>query len=159
MAPVSLFNLCEQTPGFFEEILMRLVRLLYYSRASREMSLLDLKDILSKARENNNDIDVCGMLCYDQLFFLQALEGERETVNELYLDIADDPRHDEIIIISYEEVPQRVFPQWQMGYAGSSAQFSTLLKELGQSTFSPADMSIQQAFDFLQKMSGFQADI
>jgi hypothetical protein len=83
-------------------VFMKLVRLLYYSRASREMSLSDLKDILGTARENNGSIDVCGMLCYDKLYFLQALEGERETVNELYLDIADDPRHDEIVIISYE---------------------------------------------------------
>ena len=138
---------------------MRLVRLLYFSRASREMSLADLKDILGTARENNADINVCGMLCYDKRYFLQALEGEREVVNELYLDIADDPRHDEIVIISYEEVPELVFPQWQMGYAGSSAQFTELLKELGQTDFSPDDMSAEQAFSFLQKMSSFQSDV
>jgi len=138
---------------------MKLVRLLYYSRASREMSLSDLKDILGTARDNNSSIDVCGMLCYDQLYFLQALEGDRETVNELYLDIADDPRHDDVVIISYEEVTEQVFPQWQMGYAGSSAQFSQLLQELGQTTFSPIDMTKEQAFSFLQKMSSFQSDV
>jgi hypothetical protein len=123
------------------------------------MSLSDLKDILGTARDNNSSIDVCGMLCYDQLYFLQALEGERETVNELYLDIADDPRHDEIVIISYEEVAERIFPQWQMGYAGSSADFTVLLKELGQSDFAPADMTQEQASIFLQKMSSFQSDV
>jgi len=138
---------------------MKLVRLLYYSRASREMSLSDLKDILGTARDNNSSIDVCGMLCYDQLYFLQALEGDRETVNELYLDIADDPRHDDVVIISYDEVTEQVFPQWQMGYAGSSAQFSQLLQELGQTTFSPIDMTKEQAFSFLQKMSSFQSDV
>jgi len=138
---------------------MKLVRLLYYSRASREMSLSDLKDILGTARDNNSSIDVCGMLCYDQLYFLQALEGDRETVNELYLDIADDPRHDDVVIISYDEVTEQVFPQWQMGYAGSSAQFSQLLQELGQTTFSPVDMTKEQAFSFLQKMSSFQSDV
>jgi len=138
---------------------MKLVRLLYYSRASREMSLSDLKDILGTARDNNSSIDVCGMLCYDQLYFLQALEGDRETVNELYLDIADDPRHDDVVIISYDEVSEQVFPQWQMGYAGSSAQFSQLLQELGQTTFSPIDMTKEQAFSFLQKMSSFQSDV
>lgn len=123
------------------------------------MSLSDLKDILGTARDNNSSIDVCGMLCYDQLYFLQALEGDRETVNELYLDIADDPRHDDVVIISYEEVTEQVFPQWQMGYAGSSAQFSQLLQELGQTTFSPIDMTKEQAFSFLQKMSSFQSDV
>jgi len=137
----------------------RLVRLLYYSRASREMSLADLKDILGTARENNNSIDVSGMLCYDKRYFLQALEGERETVNELYLDISDDARHDEVVIISYKEVPELVFPQWQMGYAGSSAQFTELLKELGQANFTPSEMTEDQAFNFLQKMSGFQSEV
>ena len=138
---------------------MRLVRLLYYSRAIREMSLADLKDILGTARDNNDSIDVCGMLCYDKQYFLQALEGDRETVNELYLDIADDPRHDEMVIIRYDEVDKTIFPQWQMGYAGSSAQFTELLKTLGQIEFSPADMTGDQAFDFLKEMSGCQSDI
>lgn len=138
---------------------MKLVRLLYYSRASRQMSLSDLKDILGTARDNNNSIDVCGMLCYDQLYFLQALEGDREVVNELYLDIADDPRHGDVVIISYEEVSKQVFPHWQMGYAGSSAQFTQLIKELGQKTFSPVDMTAKQAFDFLDKMSHYQSKV
>ena len=138
---------------------MKLVRLLYYSRASREMSLSDLKDILGTARDNNSSVDVCGMLCYDKRYFLQALEGDRETVNELYLDIADDPRHDDIVIISYEEVNEQIFPQWQMGYAGSSAGFSALLKELGQSDFSPRDMTQMQAFNFLKKMAGTQSEL
>ena len=138
---------------------MKLVRLLYYSRAVRDMSLADLKDILGTARDNNSSIDVCGMLCYDKRYFLQALEGARETVNELYLDIADDPRHDEVVIIAYEEVLEKVFPVWQMGYAGSSAQFTELLSELGQADFSPADMTAEQAVTFLQKMSAFQSEV
>lgn len=138
---------------------MKLVRLVYYSRASREMSLSDLKDILGTARDNNDSIDVCGMLCYDQLYFLQALEGDRETVNELYLDIADDPRHDDVVIISYEDISEQVFPQWQMGYAGSSAQFAKILKDLGQVTFSPVDMSADMAYKFLHQMSNFQSKV
>lgn len=138
---------------------MRLVRLLYYSRATREMSLADLKDVLETARSNNADIDVCGMLCYDKQYFLQALEGERDEVNELYLDIADDARHDEIVIISYEEIDAPIFNQWQMGYSASSAQFSELLSELGQASFSPAEMSKDQALSFLQKMSSFQTEV
>lgn len=57
---------------------MKYVRLPYYSKDSREMSLSDLKSILSTARQNNTRIDVCGMFCYDQQYFIQVLEGERE---------------------------------------------------------------------------------
>ncbi|MEP2651618.1 MAG: BLUF domain-containing protein [Paraglaciecola sp.] len=138
---------------------MKLVRLLYYSRASREISLADLKDVLDTARSNNGNLNICGMLCYDKQYFLQALEGEQKALNELYLDIADDARHDEVVIISYDEVTQPSFPQWKMGYAASSTQFATLLKELGQKDFAPADMNPKQALTFLQKMSKFQSEV
>ncbi|MCP3865958.1 MAG: blue light sensor protein, partial [Aestuariibacter sp.] len=39
---------------------MKLVRLVYYSHASREMSLSDLKSILDTARRNNQAEGICG---------------------------------------------------------------------------------------------------
>lgn len=138
---------------------MKLVRLVYYSHASREMSLSDLKSILDTARRNNQAEGICGMLSYEQQYFLQALECERSAVNELYLDIADDPRHDEITIISYEEITAPIFKQWKMGYAGGSAEFTKLLKEMGQTEFLPETMSPRQAFQFLQHLAGNQDNL
>jgi hypothetical protein len=46
-----------------------------------------------------------------------------------------------------------------MGYSGGSAQFSALLKELGQIDFSPNMMNKEQAFKFLQTMSGIQTEL
>lgn len=138
---------------------MTIVRLVYYSRASKEMSLADLKNILNTARDNNGSMDICGMLCYDQQYFLQTLEGEREAVNELYLDIADDARHDEVTIISYEEIDAPLFSQWQMGYSASAAEFTALLSELGQSSFLPNEMTADQAFTFLKGMSAQQSEL
>ncbi|WP_027857195.1 BLUF domain-containing protein [Marinobacterium jannaschii] len=138
---------------------MTQVRLLYFSRATRDMSLSDLKDILGKARANNDSLEVCGMLCYENRYFLQALEGERSALNELYLDIAEDPRHDEITLISYCEVDSPTFERWKMGYAAGSAEFYRLLKEMGQTEFSPAVMNEAQALSFLKLMSGNQSGI
>jgi len=101
---------------------MKLVRLVYYSHASREMSLSDLKSILDTARR-------------------------------------DDPRHDEITIISYEEITAPIFKQWKMGYAGGSAEFTKLLKEMGQTEFLPETMSPRQAFQFLQHLAGNQDNL
>ena len=138
---------------------MKLVQLLYFSRASREMSLADLKSVLESARKNNTNLDVSGMLCYDRRYFLQALEGERDVVNELYLDIADDPRHDEVTIISYRNVDTLSFEQWKMGYASSSAEFNKLLNDMGQQEFLPDEMSEEQAFHFLTHMSKSQQEL
>jgi len=138
---------------------MTQVRLIYFSRATRDMNLSDLKDILGSARENNGSLDICGMLCYENRYFLQALEGERSTLNELYLDIAEDPRHDEITLIAYTEVEEPTFGEWKMGYAAGSSEFYKLLEEMGQTEFSPAAMNEEQALSFLKLMSGNQTGI
>ncbi|ESP94306.1 BLUF domain-containing protein [Pseudoalteromonas luteoviolacea] len=138
---------------------MKQVRLVYFSQASRSMSLSDLRNILETARSNNDEISVCGMLCFENQFFLQALEGDREAVNELYLDIADDPRHEEATIISYDEVESPTFAKWQMGYAGGSEFFYELLRKNGQTEFDPEQMSQVQALSFLIDMAAFQTDI
>ena len=118
-----------------------------------------MRDILQTARDNNDDLNVCGMLCYENRYFLQALEGDREVVNELYLDISDDPRHDEVTIISYSERDEPTFKQWKMGYAAGSDAFYKLLQANGQSQFDPADMTQAQAEVFLTKMAAYQTEV
>ena len=135
---------------------MSQVRLVYYSRALQDMSLGDIQDILQTARQNNQQQDICGMLCYESRWFLQVLEGERNAVNELFLEIADDPRHDDVVIISYDYVDKREFANWQMGYAGSSGNFAEILGKFGLDHFSPADMQPSQGLEFLRMMSAQQ---
>mgnify|MGYP000002885847 FL=1 len=130
-----------------------LIRLTYLSRATRDMNLQDIQNILTVARDNNQSIDICGMLCYDQRYFLQTLEGERDEVNELFLDIADDPRHDDVVIVGYEYIDATTFGAWDMGFAPASDEFYQLLNEVGQNTFDPREFSPEQAVTFLSKLS------
>jgi hypothetical protein len=129
-----------------------LVRLTYYSRALRAMSLADISDILKTARHNNAELGVCGMLSYASDWFLQALEGPREVVNELFLEIADDPRHQDVIIVSYEEITEPLFADWQMGYVSDAGEVARLLVSLGLERFDPPVMSPAQALAFLRAL-------
>ncbi|MEM7217234.1 MAG: BLUF domain-containing protein [Pseudomonadota bacterium] len=129
------------------------IRLTYFSKAVRDMSLQDIQDILGTARSNNADLEVCGMLCYESRWFLQTLEGDRDDVNELFLEIADDPRHDDVVISSYEYVDQRQFPDWHMGYAASSGAVNAMLLEFGMESFDPPAMTADQSVAFLSAMS------
>ncbi len=117
------------------------IRLVYFSKAQREISLEDIQSILRTARANNADRDVCGMLCYESNWFLQVLEGERAVVSELFIDIADDPRHDEVVLVSMEYVDEPMFRDWQMGYVASAEYFQQALRECGLSEFDPQKMS------------------
>ncbi len=133
------------------------IRLVYFSRALRDMSLQDIQDILTTARTNNSDQDICGMLCYESNWFLQALEGDREAVNELFLEIADDVRHDDVVIISYAQVDECIFPNWHMGYSANSGAVTGMLATFGLDRFEPDKLSPDQALQFLQHMSDQQA--
>jgi hypothetical protein len=132
------------------------VRLVYYSEATRDMSLLDIQSILEVARENNKKQGLCGMLCYESLWFLQTLEGDRDELNQLFLHISKDERHENVVIVSYEEIDERTFTSWNMGYAGSSSVFKEALQSIGEDEFSPEEMTPQQCLDFLIQLSNHQ---
>jgi hypothetical protein len=91
-----------------------LVRLLYASRAVNPDAQA-IEEILSKSREENPGSGITGILCYGGGIFLQAIEGGREAVSELYAHIQKDPRHKEVVLLHYEEISERRYSGWTMG--------------------------------------------
>jgi hypothetical protein len=92
-----------------------LVRLLYASRARAGFDDRLLHDILHQASTSNPAQGITGALCCSQGVFLQVLEGGRDAVNRLYGRIVADPRHTDVVLLSYEEIGERRFAQWSMG--------------------------------------------
>ena len=136
-----------------------LVRLIYFSSAVREMTLADMQEILEVARFNNQKNGLCGMLCYDNQFFLQVLEGSRENVNELLFKIAEDPRHADLVIASYDYIEKTTFDSWDMGYSGSSPHLEKVLAKLNQTQFDPNELPPQHLHAILKQMSSNQESI
>ena len=95
---------------------MGMITLVYVSFATKVMSDEELRDLLQVARENNAELDVTGMLLYRDGFFIQALEGEEETVMSLYNKIKTDPRHRSVLQVYRESVKNRSFEEWSMGF-------------------------------------------
>ena len=92
-----------------------LVRLLYASRAASALMPDTIENILAVSRKENPAKGVTGLLCYSGDMFMQVLEGGREAVNQLYTRIAKDPRHQDVILLVYEEITERRFAGWTMG--------------------------------------------
>ena len=92
-----------------------LVRLMYASRVSESFRPEGLSAILRKSTTNNPSIGVTGVLCFSGSIFLQVLEGGRSHVSKLYNRISQDPRHTEVVLLSYEEIDERRFAGWSMG--------------------------------------------
>ncbi len=92
-----------------------LVHLLYASRAAHVMSGPELVAILRQSREHNAGEGLTGLLCHVDGIFIQLLEGGRDAVNARYQRIASDPRHQDVILLSYAEIAEREFAGWTMG--------------------------------------------
>lgn len=96
---------------------MPLIALVYVSFArDRRITDDELKAILTKAREKNQQRDITGMLLYRHDFFVQALEGEQTAVEELFKVIKEDPRHNHVLVLNKHEIEARSFKDWSMGF-------------------------------------------
>ena len=119
-----------------------LVRLLYASKAVDDVSQEELMTILSQSKAHNPVSGITGVLCSSGRLFLQLLEGGRMQVNALYNQIAADPRHDDVVILSYEEISERKFASWSMGLANlERVNPSLLLKYSETATLDPYGVS------------------
>jgi len=111
-----------------------LVRLLYASRAHESVDAEQLAGILRQCKENNPKRGVTGVLCFSGGIFLQALEGGRTAVNQLYHRIASDCRHRDVTLLSYEETRERRFASWWMGQVSLARVNSSLVLKYSEST-------------------------
>lgn len=109
-----------------------LVRLVYASRAVNDLSAQDLQDILRRSREHNPAEGITGLLCFDQGIFVQVLEGGRDAVNARYKRIVMDERHDQPLLLSYEEVSERRYAGWSMGQVNLHRLNPALLLKYGE---------------------------
>ena len=104
-----------------------LVRLMYASRAAEPLRPETLNAILKKSTQNNPGAGVTGVLCFSGAIFLQVLEGGRSQVSKLYNRIAQDPRHSEVVLLSYDEIEERSFAGWSMGQVNMARLNPSLL--------------------------------
>jgi hypothetical protein len=102
-------------------------QIVYTSTATEHLSCADLNELLLGARNRNKTLGVSGMLVFHGGTFLQALEGEKRAVNEIFASILTDPRHRDIEVLHRGPgFDQRVFGDWSMGFADFTGAATTL---------------------------------
>lgn len=93
-----------------------LVQLVYVSSAPRLFEHDELLDILRSSRRNNPAVGVTGALLYAGGNIMQVLEGPPDAVDAVYERVCRDPRHRNMIVLLRQEVAERTFPEWAMGF-------------------------------------------
>ncbi len=129
-----------------------LVRLLYASRAV-DTSPGAIEAILTQAREHNPSCGITGILCYGGGIFLQAIEGGRMAVSELFGHIQRDPRHQDVALLHFEEITERRFGGWTMGQVNlSRLNHSILLKYSEKAELDPYAVSGKVSLALLEEL-------
>ena len=129
-----------------------LVRLLYCSRAV-DASPDAIESILAQSRQHNPASGITGILCYGGGIFLQAIEGGRMQVSELFGTIQKDDRHKDVALLHYEEIFERRFGGWSMGQVNlTKINHSILLKYSEKPELDPYGVSGKVSLALLEDL-------
>ncbi len=130
-----------------------LVRLLYASRSVNPASSDLTESILAQSRSHNPAMGITGILCYGGGIFLQALEGGRMQISDLYGHIQKDARHKDVVLLHYEEISERRFGGWTMGQVNvERINASILLKYSEKAELDPYSVSGKVSLALLEDL-------
>jgi hypothetical protein len=93
-------------------------RLIYKSRANQRIDWEFVSELVSSSEDSNQEAGITGVLLATETHFLQVLEGSFDDVNDLFVHIVRDPRHDKIRLIAFDCVDSRLFGGWAMHGVG-----------------------------------------
>ncbi len=129
-----------------------LVRLLYASRTV-DSGTESINGILAASRQFNPIHGITGILCYGGGIFLQAIEGGRQAVSDLYGHIQKDPRHKDVVLLNSEEITERRFGGWTMGQVDAShVNTNILLKYSERAELNPYNVSGKVSLALLEEL-------
>ena len=130
-----------------------LVRLIYASRLVNPGSSDLTESILAQSRSHNPAMGITGILCYGGGIFLQALEGGRTQISDLYGHIQRDSRHKDVVLLHYEEISERRFAGWTMGQVNvERINASILLKYSEKAELDPYAVSGKVSLALLEDL-------
>jgi hypothetical protein len=98
------------------QVAIMLRRLTWSSRPSLPLSAVHLGEIIAPSRRNNERNHISGRLLFTGAHFLGVLEGDERDLGKLWLSMARDERHRDLIRIGDALCGKRWFPEWMMAY-------------------------------------------
>jgi predicted sulfurtransferase len=112
--------------------------------------LQDLSDILSAARQFNEQLGVVGVLYYAEGQFFQCLEGDDDAVQKVFERIEKDPRHEHIHLFLNKKIKKQNFAEWSMKYVHKHSEIASLFERNGLPRFMPSHLNDEQLQELLK---------
>jgi len=104
-------------------------RLVYFSNANLDLNLSAIEGMVETSAERNRLRHISGALLYNGLNFLQILEGPRQALTPLYLQIRTDSRHSGVVKLVHERISMRSFPDWGMKLVCGAPEYTAVTRE------------------------------
>ena len=102
---------------------------IYTSVQTRPLPPAEVSALVTHSRQKNLRNHLTGILLHVGETFFQVLEGEQDTIEQLYAQILQDPRHTRITRIIFEPIARRYFQDSDMTLAAiSPLELSNLLE-------------------------------
>lgn len=101
-----------------------LYTILYVSRSAKKMYDGQLDELLNQSREWNSTHGITGFLAYVEgnlhnksyYNFIQILEGTKSELKDLFVNIKNDYRHNQVTVIKSGNIIHRKFQDWNMAF-------------------------------------------
>jgi hypothetical protein len=127
-----------------------LVRLLYVSQPVGPVTTTVTASILEKSNIYNKKENITGVLCQGSGLWMQVLEGERRQVNILYSRIMASRQHNNVELLSMDEIRERQFGQWSMALVHLSKDDPMV--QMAHPEFDPYSASSKDALALLDEL-------
>lgn len=93
-----------------------MITLIYHSVAVNICSAKELNLFLTSIRKQNIRLNVTGILFYHKGNVMQIIEGEHDTINDLFERIKIDNRHTDVVKVNNFKINKRSYPDWSMAF-------------------------------------------
>lgn len=88
--------------------------LIYKSTPSKDLKDRTLRNMLVDAKKFNRENNVTGCIFINHEKVIQLIEGEKNTIDQLYKRILKDTRHQQIETLLEKEIYTRTMQDWAM---------------------------------------------
>lgn len=88
----------------------------YISKAE-ELKDSELESLFEFILMMNPTLNITGALLYSNGFFLQVLEGNKEVITDLFLNIRKDKRHKNILLVLDQKIENRIFENYEATFS------------------------------------------
>ncbi len=128
-------------------------KLIYTSTACDHCDSAEIDKILETARKVNLEKGITGVLYFSSNYFMQYLEGDTGSVEEIYSRIAQDDRHTNIRLVDTASIEERKFADWAMAYIPQSDVLVPIhMKFMDSTEFNPEAITADNATDIVWEL-------